>query len=138
MDTPESSKDSKQAKESTSETVVQTEQSSSNDGEKANELHAGPQETPRSDATLTSINVEDTRNDNDDGEFINTDLQRILGLTEKDIPDSNMASVFTLLKIWKKRVCPGLIDQRVVLAEGLQNIKKTHLVAAVINGMLMH
>ena len=66
------------------------------------------------------------------------DLQTMLQLTDEDIPDSNMASVFTLLKIWKERVCPGLIDHRVVLAEGLQKINKPHAVAAVMNGMLMH
>ena len=149
-DTPESGGESKPAMESTNETDVQTEQSPSSDGEIAEKLHAGFQKKPGSDATLTSRNIEETSRNYDAWEIINnqdrfvpgtdeyrrrvSNLQRMLELTDEDIPDSNNASVLTLLKIWKERVCPGLLDHRVVLAEGLQKINKQHLVAAVING----
>lgn len=63
-----------------------------------------------------------------------SDLQKVLELTDEDIPDSTKASLLTLFKIWKERVCPGLLDHRVVVAEGLQKFDKPHLVAAVING----
>ena len=48
----------------------------------------------------------------------------MLELTDEDIPDSNVASVLTLLKIWKERVCPGLIDHRESLGRRLAEDKQ--------------
>ncbi|XP_063960213.1 uncharacterized protein LOC135155235 [Lytechinus pictus] len=65
-------------------------------------------------------------------------LQKLFGLTEEDmqgIPDANEASRFKVFQIWKEKVCPVLIDHRVVLAEGLKEIDtRNMIIAPLING----